>query len=51
MGRRVHLDVFRTVSIVSTGTTGGLLSDEYPDLDVTSLKSGPLGGGTSRSAQ
>jgi methylglyoxal synthase len=30
--------------IVATGTTGGRVLDACPDLDVTRLKSGPLGG-------
>ncbi|MGO4438371.1 methylglyoxal synthase [Rhizobium sp. RAF56] len=30
--------------IVATGTTGGRVLDAVPDLDVTRLKSGPLGG-------
>ncbi|MDO6485739.1 methylglyoxal synthase [Shimia thalassica] len=37
-------DVFAKAAIFSTGTTGGLLLNSYPDLDVTPLKSGPLGG-------
>lgn len=32
------------VRIVSTGTTGGRISESFPELDVTRLKSGPLGG-------
>ena len=32
------------VSIVSTGTTGGRIAEAFPDLAVTRLKSGPLGG-------
>ncbi|QLF69048.1 methylglyoxal synthase [Peteryoungia desertarenae] len=32
------------VRIVATGTTGGRIKDACPDLDVTRLKSGPLGG-------
>lgn len=32
------------VRIVSTGTTGSRIKDAYPDLEVTCLKSGPLGG-------
>ncbi len=32
------------VRIISTGTTGSRIKDAYPDLDVTCLKSGPLGG-------
>lgn len=30
--------------IVATGTTGGRVLDAVPELDVTPLKSGPLGG-------
>lgn len=30
--------------IVATGTTGGRIKDAVPQLDVTRLKSGPLGG-------
>jgi len=30
--------------IVATGTTGGRVLDAVPELDVTRLKSGPLGG-------
>ena len=30
--------------IVATGTTGGRVQDACPDLNVTRLKSGPLGG-------
>lgn len=30
--------------IFSTGTTGGRIKTAFPDLDVTCLKSGPLGG-------
>ena len=32
------------VRIVSTGTTGGRIIETFPKLDVTRLKSGPLGG-------
>ncbi len=32
------------VSIVSTGTTGGRIKEAFPELNVTCLKSGPLGG-------
>ena len=32
------------VQIFSTGTTGSRISAAFPDLDVTCLKSGPLGG-------
>lgn len=33
-----------TVAIFSTGTTGIRIAGAYPDLNVTPLKSGPLGG-------
>ncbi|RLK07887.1 methylglyoxal synthase [Ruegeria conchae] len=32
------------VQIFSTGTTGSRIKQTYPELDVTCLKSGPLGG-------
>ncbi|WP_377189481.1 methylglyoxal synthase [Ruegeria meonggei] len=32
------------VQIFSTGTTGGRLKEAFPELNVTCLKSGPLGG-------
>ena len=32
------------VQIISTGTTGSRIKQAYPQLDVTCLKSGPLGG-------
>lgn len=32
------------IEIVSTGTTGSRIQEAYPDLAVTRLKSGPLGG-------
>ena len=35
---------FQECRIFSTGTTGGLLQKACPKLDVTPLKSGPLGG-------
>ena len=39
--RQTALSKFR---IVATGRTGGRVQDAAPDLDVTRLKSGPLGG-------
>ena len=39
-----HLELFQQSSIFSTGTTGRLLSDSYPDLSIVALKSGPSGG-------
>lgn len=38
---RVALEKFR---IVATGTTGGKLKESCPELDVTPMRSGPLGG-------
>ncbi|WP_246718086.1 methylglyoxal synthase, partial [Rhizobium sp. BK060] len=39
----IHRGVHRW-RIVATGTTGGRVLEAAPDLDVTRLKSGPLGG-------
>lgn len=39
-----HLGVLSGTRIFATGTTGGRISAAFPDLDVTPLKSGPLGG-------
>lgn len=39
-----HLALFQQASIFSTGTTGGLLRKKYPSLEISALKSGPLGG-------
>lgn len=39
-----HLELFQKFSVFSTGTTGGLLSDNYPSMSIVALKSGPLGG-------
>ncbi|WP_136440374.1 methylglyoxal synthase [Pacificoceanicola onchidii] len=39
-----HHDRLMGVQIVSTGTTGGRIKAAHPELDVTRLKSGPLGG-------
>ncbi len=36
--------LLKPFSIVATGTTGGRVLDACPSLDVTRLKSGPLGG-------
>lgn len=38
-----HAAFLEANDLVATGTTGGLLNDETP-LDVTPMKSGPLGG-------
>jgi methylglyoxal synthase len=37
-----RLDFFKTVNIIATGTTGAHV--EHAGLDVTKMKSGPLGG-------
>ena len=41
---RRNRDLLAPWKIVATGTTGGRVLDAAPDLDVTRLKSGPLGG-------
>ena len=39
-----NIDKLAAFKLVATGTTGGRISDQCPDLDITPLKSGPLGG-------
>ncbi len=39
-----HLDIFRQLDLVATGTTGKILLDSYPDLKLQRLESGPRGG-------
>ena len=41
---KAHQALLQSRSIVATGTTGGRVLDACPSLDVTRLKSGPLGG-------
>ena len=41
---RAHQASLAKFRIVATGTTGGRVLDAAPGLDVTRLKSGPLGG-------
>ncbi|MCF3640486.1 methylglyoxal synthase [Rhizobium sp. TRM95111] len=41
---REHSQALRGCRIVATGTTGGRVLETCPELDVTRLKSGPLGG-------
>ncbi|SIQ77035.1 methylglyoxal synthase [Rhizobium sp. RU20A] len=41
---KAHESVLSGMKIVATGTTGGRVLDMCPTLDVTRLKSGPLGG-------
>lgn len=41
---RRHQAKLQSRKIVATGTTGGRIKDAVPVLDVTRLKSGPLGG-------
>ncbi len=41
---RRHQPKLQSWKIVATGTTGGRIKDAVPELDVTRLKSGPLGG-------
>lgn len=39
-----HKDALVGYDIIATGTTGGRVSDACPELNVHSMKSGPLGG-------
>jgi len=39
-----HADVLQRHRLVATGTTGGRILEVCPDLNLTRLKSGPLGG-------
>ena len=39
-----RVDLIRPFKLVATGTTGARVVERCPDLDVTRLKSGPLGG-------
>lgn len=39
-----HAPFLATCSIFATGTTGRRILEAWPDLDLTPLKSGPLGG-------
>jgi methylglyoxal synthase len=39
-----HLDVMRRFDLCATGTTGTRVMERCPDLSVSLLKSGPLGG-------
>lgn len=39
-----HRDALSAFRIVATGTTGGRLKEACPELDVTPMRSGPLGG-------
>ena len=41
---RAHAGLLNALPIVSTGTTGGRILEACPDLSVTRMKSGPLGG-------
>ncbi len=41
---RKHAAALSRFQIVATGTTGGRVQEACPGLDVTRLKSGPLGG-------
>lgn len=41
---RQHLPLLAPHRFIATGTTGRLLEETYPDLEITRLKSGPLGG-------
>ncbi len=39
-----HAEILKTHRLVATGTTGGRILEVCPDLNLTRLKSGPLGG-------
>lgn len=39
-----HIAVLARATLFATGTTGRRVREAYPDLDLTPLKSGPLGG-------
>lgn len=39
-----HKSALSAYKIVATGTTGGRIADACPELSVTPMKSGPLGG-------
>ena len=39
-----HWSRLRHMSVVATGTTGGRIAEAHPDVSITRLKSGPLGG-------
>ena len=41
---KTHEDTFLNLKIIATGTTGGLIQKACPELDITAMKSGPLGG-------
>lgn len=41
---RRHLDLLSRCELVGTGTTAGRITDALPQLSVTRLRSGPLGG-------
>ena len=41
---RAHRGFLARTRIVATGTTGGRVAEACPELDVTRLRSGPLGG-------
>lgn len=40
----IHSDDLHQADLFATGTTGGRILDALPDLSITRLKSGPLGG-------
>src|SRR5687768_10969321 len=40
----MHLDLLRRCTLFATGTTGGRIAEALPELAITRLKSGPLGG-------
>lgn len=40
----MHQHILKNFNLIATGTTGGRIMDACPDLQVTRMKSGPLGG-------
>ncbi|MEM8876655.1 MAG: methylglyoxal synthase [Pseudomonadota bacterium] len=39
-----HIDTLRSARLFATGTTGSQITQHYSNLELTALKSGPLGG-------
>ena len=39
-----HVEKIKDFTIIATGTTGSLIRKEHPELTISTVKSGPLGG-------
>ena len=39
-----HIDKIKEFTIIATGTTGGQIKKAHPDLNISTVMSGPLGG-------